>query len=58
MSKILLCRDVGFDCDAICRGNTDEEILSQAAQHAQQEHGIQDLTDEIVNKVRGAIREE
>jgi predicted small metal-binding protein len=58
MAKILACRDVGFDCDAICLGITEEEILKQAGEHAKLVHGINDLTDDIVDKVRGAIREE
>lgn len=37
----LRCRDAGFDCDAVARGETDEDVFAQAGPHAQQEHGIE-----------------
>lgn len=41
MAKVLYCRDVGFDCDAVVQAETEEEILQQAAAHAQTVHGMQ-----------------
>lgn len=57
MAKILRCRDVGFDCGAVVRAESEEEILRQAAEHAQRDHGLE-ITDEVVRKVRAAIRSE
>jgi hypothetical protein len=31
------CRDVGKDCDYICKGETEEEVMKNAEQHAVQE---------------------
>jgi hypothetical protein len=31
MAKIMSCRDVGFDCGFVAKGETEEDILQQAA---------------------------
>ncbi len=41
MPKILHCRDAGFDCDAVVRGDSVEEILAQVRPHAAQAHDVQ-----------------
>ena len=57
MAKILTCRDVGPDCDADVRGDTEDEILEQAGAHAQADHGLE-VTPELVEVVRSAIKDE
>lgn len=54
--KTLKCRDVGFDCDAVVRAETDEEVLRQAAEHARTHHAVQEVTPELAAKVKGLIR--
>jgi predicted small metal-binding protein len=58
MAKVVRCRDVGFDCDGVIRAKTEEEALAQAAAHAQEVHGLQEITPEVVAAVRAVIREE
>ena len=58
MAKVLRCRDVGLDCEGELRGETEEEILRQAAEHARITNNMTEMTPEIVQKVRAAIREE
>jgi predicted small metal-binding protein len=58
MAKILKCRDVGMDCDFEVRATTEEEILQRAAEHAQTAHGLKEIPQEVVTKVRAAIRDE
>ena len=58
MAKVLRCRDVGLDCEGELRGATEEDILRQAAEHAQSVHNIRDMSPELVQKVRAAIRDE
>lgn len=41
MSKILHCRDAGFDCDAIVRGETTDDILAQVRAHAPAAHDVE-----------------
>ena len=54
---VLRCRDVGFDCQAVVRGATQEEVLRQAAEHAAKVHGVQ-VTPEVAEAVAKAIHEE
>lgn len=58
MAKSLHCRDLGFDCDHVVEGQTEQEILQKAAEHAQTEHNIQEIPDEVVQKARTSIRDE
>ena len=58
MAKVLTCREVGMDCDFVARGNSEEEILSQAAQHARQDHGFESIPPEVIEKVKAAIHDE
>jgi predicted small metal-binding protein len=32
------CRDVGMDCDYVCKDETEEGIMKNAEQHAVQDH--------------------
>jgi predicted small metal-binding protein len=58
MTKVVRCRDVGFDCEGVIRAETEEEALAQAAAHAQEVHGLKEINDEVVEAVRAAMREE
>ena len=58
MAKVIHCRDVGFDCDGVIRAETEEEALQQAAAHAKTAHGLDEVTPEVVAKVRSVMREE
>jgi len=59
MSKIIECSkvDPSSGCTHIVRGQNDEEVLHNAAEHAK-EHGIREITPELMQKVRAAIRDE
>ena len=56
MAKVLQCRDVGVDCDIEVRGETEQEILQAAGQHAQTVHSME-VTCELA-AVRQAINDE
>lgn len=58
MTKVLKCKDVGMDCDFVARGKTEEEVLKLAAEHAGPAHGITEMSDDVVAKVRAAIHDE
>jgi len=58
MAKVLKCRDVGMDCNFEVRAKTEEEILKKAAEHAKTVHNMKEITKEVVEKVRAAIRDE
>ena len=44
MGKMLLCRDLGFDCDGIIHAKTENEIIRIASEHAAEIHEVEELT--------------
>ena len=58
MAKVVNCRDVGVDCDFVMRGETTEDILRQAAEHARSAHNMTEIPPEVAEKLRGAIHDE
>jgi len=58
MAKTVSCRDVGADCDFVARGNSEEEIMSQIAEHARVQHNMDEIPAEVREQVRAAIRDE
>ena len=58
VEKHLRCRDVGMDCDFEAHGPTEEDVVRQAAAHASREHHITEMTPELTERVRAAIRSE
>ena len=59
MGKIVECANVdpSSGCKHVVRGNTEEEVLKKASEHAKQ-HGIREVTPELQAKVKAAIRDE
>lgn len=55
--KTLYCRDAGFDCDAVVRAESEQEVLTQAAQHARDVHGV-NPTPELADNLSMLITEE
>ncbi len=58
MARRMSCRDVGPDCDYVARGETDEEVMGQVAEHARTAHGMEEVPPELAEKVRAAIRDD
>lgn len=56
--KVIKCADVGFDCPGVIKANTEKEALEMAAQHAKEAHGVQEVSDEIVAKIKSVMTEE
>jgi predicted small metal-binding protein len=55
--KTLHCADVGFDCNAVINAETEEEVLTQAAEHALNVHGTS-VTPEMTDQIKTLIKEE
>jgi predicted small metal-binding protein len=54
--KTLKCSDVGFECAAVVSAETVEEVLAQAAIHAQEVHGVTvtaEMAAEVAKKIEG-----
>ncbi len=54
--KELRCRDVGFDCQAVVRADTEENVMRQAADHARTQHDLKQLDEATTQKIRSKIR--
>ena len=52
------CRDVGPDCDFVARGESDEEVMGQVAEHARTAHGMDEVPPELAAKAQAAIRDD
>jgi predicted small metal-binding protein len=51
------CRDAGMKCDFVARGDSKDEILRQAGEHAKQAHNMS-VTPELAKKVESLIHDE
>jgi len=57
--KSFACRDAGVICKARLTGETEEEVLAKAVEHAREKHGV-DLTQSstLANYAKGLIRDD
>jgi len=56
--KSIICREAGFDCPAVIKGNTEGEVIQKAEEHVSSVHNIksEDISPEMQHKIRGLIR--
>jgi predicted small metal-binding protein len=54
--KELRCRDVGFDCDGVIRGETVDDVLAQAGPHAKDVHGVE-VTPEMAGQITTLVHD-
>jgi predicted small metal-binding protein len=47
-----------MNCDFVARGESEEDVLNQAAKHAEKDHGLKDLSPEMVATVKSKIHDE
>ena len=59
MPKIIECASVdpSSGCTQVVRGKDEAEVLKNAMEHAKQ-HGIREVTPDLMAKVKAAIRDE
>jgi len=55
--KELRCRDAGFDCDEVIQGEDDQEIMAKAGEHGRQVHGMDEIDEEMGERLRALIHE-
>ena len=58
MAKVLYCNDLVPGCRFEARGNSEEEVLAEIADHIAIAHDLLDLSDEILAMISKAIQEE
>ena len=53
------CREVGCDCDFVTKGETGEDLMKDAGQHAIKDHGYKEediMKPDLVEKIKTHIR--
>jgi len=50
------CKDVGVDCEFEATAETEEELLKKVAEHAAEVHGMKEISPEMMEKVKAAIK--
>ena len=58
MTKVLKCSDVTPGCNFEIRGNSEDEGLKKADEHAKTAHNMQNIPPDALSKARAAIRDE
>jgi predicted small metal-binding protein len=58
MTKVLSCRDVGAACDWVGKGETVEEVLAKAKEHAKKDHNMESISPDMLAKAKAAIKDE
>lgn len=54
--KRIACGDVVPGCSFTASAETDDELMKKVVAHAAQQHGVTEVTPELAEKVRGAIK--
>ncbi len=57
MTKQLRCGDLMPGCATVIEGKDDNDVLTQAAEHARRDHQIEEVTPDLEQQVRAAIQE-
>jgi predicted small metal-binding protein len=58
MAKVLYCNDLVPGCKFEARGNSEEEVLAEIADHIAIAHNTVSISDEILAMISKAIQEE
>ena len=58
MTKVLKCSDITPGCNFEIRGNSEDEVLKKADEHAKTAHNMQTMPPEVLSKARAAIHDE
>ncbi len=53
--KQFACGTVVEGCDGVVTGETEDDVLRAAGEHAAAAHGMTELPDEVVQQVRAGI---
>jgi predicted small metal-binding protein len=53
--KQFACGTVVPGCDGVVTGETEDDVLAAAAQHAASAHGMSEVPDEVVAAIRAGI---
>jgi predicted small metal-binding protein len=57
MAKELRCGDLMPGCNFVAHGNTTDEVMRKAAEHAKKDHGLATIPPDVAKKAQAAIRD-
>lgn len=57
MAKTIRCADLGLDCDYEAMADDEEELLALVRDHARRSHSLQEVSEEMVEKIRESMRD-
>ena len=58
MAKVFYCNDLVPGCKFEARGNSEEEVLAEIADHIAVTHNAVNISDEVLARISLAIQEE
>ena len=58
MAKVLRCNDLMPGCSFEARGNSEEEVMAKAAEHAKTAHNLTEIAEGMQSQVLAAIRDD
>jgi predicted small metal-binding protein len=50
------CRDIGMDCQYEVTSKKAEDLIPQIVEHAKNQHGIEEINEDLKQKINGAIK--
>lgn len=56
MSYSLACGDVVPGCATTLEAGSEEELMARVADHAHDEHGVTEITPELAEQVKAAVK--
>ena len=56
MSYTLACGDIVEGCTTTFEADSEDELMASAGSHASEAHGIAEVTPELAEQVKGAIK--
>jgi len=56
MSYSLACGDVVPGCASTLEAGSEDDLMAKVADHARDEHGVTEITPELADQVKGAVK--
>ena len=56
--KNIACGDIIPGCDFKAQAESEQDLMNQVAKHAAEHHGVKEITPELLEKVKGAVKTE
>ncbi len=57
MAKVLRCGDLMPGCNTVIEGKDEAEVLAKGAEHAKTAHNMTSIPPDMIDKVKGAIKD-